>query len=105
MVTETADDEIVLNYTKGDKTEVFKGRFETGCSIPRADRTGRKLMPTDIPKGTSLTAFSNSITKKANGGKIKENVILAIALDSVHGQKTGQQEADLQLYKIDRRAV
>ena len=25
MVTETADDEIVLNYTKGNKTEVSKG--------------------------------------------------------------------------------
>jgi hypothetical protein len=87
VVTETGDDEIVLNYTKGSKTEVFKGRFETGCSVPRADKSGRKLMPPDIPKGTSLTVFFNSDTKKANGTKVKENVILAIAFDSVQGQK------------------
>jgi hypothetical protein len=32
VVTEVAGDEITLTYTKDNKTETFKGRFEVACS-------------------------------------------------------------------------
>ena len=92
VVAETADDELVLNYTKGSKTEVFRGKFETGCSVPRADHADRKLMPSDIPEGTAMTAFFNSATSKTNGAKLKQNVILAIAFNSVQGEKIADEK-------------
>ena len=96
-VTETRDDQIVLNYTNGSKTESFAGRFETGCSVPRADQSNRRLMPSDIPKGTVITAFFNSITKKADSGKIKENLIIAIAFDLWQGQKIPEDKKKIYL--------
>jgi hypothetical protein len=87
VVTETKDDQIILTFTKGSNTETFTGLFETGCSVPRAQQGGAPMMPADIPKGTVMTAFFNARTKKVDGKKIKENVIIGIAFGVWQGQK------------------
>jgi hypothetical protein len=39
------------------------------------------MMPADTPKGTVMTAFFNATTKKVDGKRIKENLIIAIAFE------------------------
>jgi hypothetical protein len=54
IVTEAGDNQITLTFTKGSKTDTFTGLFETRCSVSASD--GSRMMPTDIPKGTSICA-------------------------------------------------
>jgi hypothetical protein len=86
-VIETTSDEVTLKYKKGNKEQLFVGRFESGCSVPRGDKSGRKLMPPDIPQGTVLTAFFDKKERKIKDKKVKENVIIAIAFDVWEGKK------------------
>jgi len=95
QITATANipaknDQITLTYTKGSKMETFTGVFEKGCSVPSRD--GRSMMPTDIPPGSLMTAFFNATTKKIDGKKTKENLILAIAFDVWQGQKVEEDK-------------
>jgi len=92
VVTETRDDQIILNFTKGSNTETFTGLFETGCSVPTAQQGGPPMMPANIPKGTTMTAFFNTRTKKVDGKKIKQNLIIAIAFDIWQGQKIAEDK-------------
>ena len=85
VVTDTANDQLTLTYTNGNKIDTFTGRFETACSVPSTKGGG--MMPSNVPKGTVLVAFFNKITKKEGGQKLKENVILAIAFDVWQGRK------------------
>jgi hypothetical protein len=85
IVTETGDNQITLTFTKGSKTDTFTGLFETGCSVPARD--GSRMMPIDIPKGTAMTSFFTAITKKVDGKKIKENLIIAISFEVWQGQR------------------
>jgi hypothetical protein len=90
VVTETGDNQITLTFTKGSKTDTFTGLFETGCSVPSKD--GRRMIPTDIPKGTVMTTFFNSRTKKVDGKKLKENLIIAIAFEVWQGQRVADDK-------------
>jgi len=87
VVTETSDNQITLTFTKDSKTDTFTGIFKIGCSVPAAQKSGRLMTPLDIPKGTVMTAFFDTNTKKVNGKKAKENSIIAIAFDIWQGQK------------------
>jgi len=86
-VTETNANEIVLSFEKRKSTETFQGRLVNGCFVPTADRSGRKMMPADIPKGTEMTVLFNPEIRKADGIKITENVVIGIVFDTWHGQK------------------
>lgn len=86
IVAQTKDDQITLTYAKTDKTETFIGRLEAPCAVPRADNSNRRMNASDIPRGTVMTAFFNSDSRKVNGQKIKENLILAIAFVTVRGE-------------------
>jgi hypothetical protein len=90
VVTDTADNHVTLTFTNGGKTDSFTGVFETGCSVPARD--GRRMMPADIPKGTVMTAFFNATTKKVDGKRIKENLIIAIAFEVWQGQKATEDK-------------
>jgi hypothetical protein len=90
IVTDSKDDQITLAYTKGDTTDKFTGRFERGCSVPTRDKSGRKMMPSDIPKGTLMTVFFTGNTRRVEAKKIKENLILAISFEVWQGQKVQQ---------------
>ena len=90
VVTDTADNQVTLTFTKGGKTDSFTGVFETGCSVPATD--GRRMVPTDIPKGTVMTAFFNATTKKVDGKKTKENLIIAIAFEVWQGQRAAEDK-------------
>jgi hypothetical protein len=90
VVTENIDNQIVLTFTKDDSTQTFTGLFETGCSVPTTPPGGPPLMPADIPKDTAMTAFFNARTKKVDGKKVKENVVIAIAFDTWKGHKMGE---------------
>jgi hypothetical protein len=87
VVTENIDNQIVLTFTKGDSTQTFTAPFETGCSVPTTPPGGPPIMPADIPKGTAMTAFFNTNTRKVDGKKIKENVVIAVAFDDWQGHK------------------
>jgi hypothetical protein len=89
-VTHTLGDEITLTFVKGSKTETFVGRLETGCSVPSKD--GHPMRATDIPGGTVVTAFFNGTTKKVDGKRIKENVIIAIAFDVWQGHTASEDK-------------
>ncbi len=90
LVTETAGDQITLTYTNGNKTDTFTGRFEAACSVPSTKGGG--MMPSNVPNGTVMTAFFNTEKKKVAGEKLKENVILAIAFDTWHGNKIAEDK-------------
>ena len=90
IVTETGDNQITLTFTKGSKTDTFTGVFETGCSVPARD--GSRMMPTDIPKGTVMTTFFNARTKKVDGKKIKQNLVIAIAFEVWQGQRAAEDK-------------
>jgi hypothetical protein len=89
-VTATSGDQITLIYKKKDKTDTFIGRFETNCSVPSKDH--HAMVASDIPAGTVLTAFYDRESKKVNGQKEKENVIIAIAFDVWQGQKVNDDK-------------
>jgi hypothetical protein len=100
-VTESKDDRITLIYTKANRTETFIGRFETGCAVPSV--SGGAMMPTDIPKGTVMTAFFNGTTTKVDGQKVKENLILGIAFDEWKGQKVDEGKKKIYFCTNDKR--
>jgi hypothetical protein len=102
VLTETKDDKITLTYTKGGKTDLFTGRFEAGCSVPTADKSHPKMTPSDIPKGTAMTAFFNTSTKKIEQQKVKENVVLAIAFNVWQGQQISEDKRRIYLCTNDR---
>ena len=92
------------NYYPDNKTETFTGVFETGCSVPARD--GRRMMPIDIPTGTVMTTFYNAETKKVDGKKIKQNLIIAIAFEVWQGQKGNRrQENDLLVHRQSPSAI
>jgi len=102
IVTAADNDLLTLTYTKGNKTETFTGRLEAGCSVPRADGSNQRMNATDIPQGTSLQAFFNTVAKKVDQKKVKENVILAIAFDIVNGQKISDDKKLIYLCTNER---
>lgn len=89
-VTETDNGQITLTHASEDKTDTFVGRFETGCSV--SSKSGRPMMPSDIPPGTELTVFFNRETKHLNGQKDSGNVIIAIAFEIWQGQKVTEDK-------------
>lgn len=102
VVTESKDDQITLTSARGNSTESFTGRFETSCSVPTIKDEGLTMMPTDIPKGTTMTVFFNTRTKKVDGKKIKENLIIAIAFDIWKGQKVPENKRRICLCSENR---
>jgi len=86
-VTVAEGDQLTLTYTKGSKTETFVGKLGAGCSVPTTDKSDRKMTASDIPQGTVATAFFNRNTKKVDGQKVKENLLIAIRFDVWQGQK------------------
>jgi hypothetical protein len=84
-VTEVKDGQIKLTYSKKDKTDTFTGHLEANCSVPTVNGLG--MTASDLTLGTVITAFFNGETKKVNGQKQKENVILAVSFEVWQGQK------------------
>jgi hypothetical protein len=84
-VTEVKDGQITLTYSKKDKTDTFTGHLEANCSVPTVNGLG--MTASDLTLGTVITAFFNGETKKVNGQKQKENVILAVSFDVWQGTK------------------
>jgi len=86
-VTAAEGDQLTLTYTKGGKTETFVGKLGAGCSVPTTNKSERRMIASDIPQGTVATAFFNRNTKKVDGQKVKENLLIAIRFDVWQGQK------------------
>lgn len=84
-ITDVNESQLTLTYTKKNKVETFTGRFEAPCSVPL--KNGRAMKTSELPKGTVLTAFFITNTKKVNGQKEKENVVIAISVAGVQGVK------------------
>ena len=99
-VIEANSDQISMTYTKKGKTDTFAGRFEAPCSIPSAD--GRGMTTSEIPKGTVVTAFFDAETKKVDGQKLKENIVLALAFDVWNGVKTPENSRRIYFCTNDR---
>jgi hypothetical protein len=79
--------EITLVYTKGSKTERFVGRLESTCSWKDKQGTVHSFTGSDLPKGTVLTTFYTSSTKKSGGEKITENSIFAVSYAEQNGKR------------------
>lgn len=79
--------EITLAYTKGKKSEQFVGRLESYCRWNEKGGAVHTFKASDIPKGTVLTAFYNTFTKKADGQATKENAVFAISYVELNGKK------------------
>jgi hypothetical protein len=103
VVTENKDDQIVLNFTKGSKTQTFTGPFETGCHVPTTPPGGPPVRPADIPKGTAMTAFFNARTKKVDGKKVTENVVIAISFDTWQGREIAEDKRRIFLCTNDQQ--
>lgn len=86
MVDENTQ-EITLVYAKGGKSEQFVGRMESFCRWKVRDGTAHTFRASDLPKGTVLTAFYNTTTKKSAGEKSKENSVFAISYVELNGKK------------------
>jgi hypothetical protein len=92
VVTDTDGDILTLTYVKRNKSDVFVGRLETPCSVPRGDRSSRGMAASDVPKGTSMTAYFVTEEKKNAGQKSKQNVILAISFETWNGHKVSTDD-------------
>src|SRR5579864_6493649 len=78
-VTDVKAGEITLAYTKKDKTQTFSGHLEADCNAPTAN--GKGMVASDLLLGTVITVFFNSESRKINGEKQKENVIIAVSFE------------------------
>ena len=85
VITGTTPDSITITYDKGQKSEIFVGKFENVCSVPRSDGSKHGMPASAFPKGAALTVFFNPLSTKKNGEKAKENVILAISFKAWNG--------------------
>jgi hypothetical protein len=96
VVTATDDStqSIMLEYSRGKKSETFVGHLDQSCSIPTKD--GNPMKVSDIPSGTDLTAYYNHKTKKVDNQKQSENIIIAVTFDSFNGKPI--PEASRKLY-------
>jgi len=92
VVTDNKDNQIVLTFANDKDTQTFTAPFETGCSVPTTPPGGPPTMPANIPKGTAMTAFFNTKTKKVDGKKIKENVVIAISFDTWNGHTIAEDK-------------
>jgi hypothetical protein len=79
--------EIKLAYSKGSKSEHFIGRMESPCRWKEKGGPVHTFKASDIPKGTVLTAFYNTTTKKSGDQKSKENSVFAISYVERNGKK------------------
>jgi len=96
--------EMTLVYTKGSKTERFVGRLESKCGWKDKTGTAHEFEAPDIPKGTVLTAFYITETKKSGGQKTKENLVFAISYAEVGGKKI-PEERRITIYCSERRML
>ncbi len=94
-VAEVNGEQITLSFTNKDKTDTFVGHFEASCSVPNVNK--RSMTASDLPVGTVMTAFFNAETKKVNGQKHKENVILAISFNVWKGEKIRDDQKKIYL--------
>ncbi len=102
VVIENQGNQILLTFTNNATTQTFTATFETGCSVPTNSPSGPPMLPANIPKGTSMTAFFNTRTKKVEGKKIKENVVIAIAFDTWNGHKIAEDKKKIYLCTSDK---
>ncbi len=79
--------EITLVYTKGSKSDRFVGRLELTCSWKNKDGTVHAFSASEATRGTVLTAFYQSTTKKSGGQKSKENLVIAISYAEIDGKR------------------
>jgi hypothetical protein len=93
-------DHITLTSAKDGKVDTFTGLFETACAVPST--SGRAMMPSDIPEGTVMTAYFNKETKKVDGQKAQENVILAVSFNVWQGQKVAEDKRKIYFCTNDR---
>jgi hypothetical protein len=86
IVTATDDSTqtVTMEYAKGKKKETFTGRFNQPCTVPTND--GHQMIASDLPVGTDLTVYYERKTKKVNGNKEHENVIIGLTFNSLQGQ-------------------
>ncbi len=82
-------DQIKLVYKKDGKTETFEGKIESPCRAPLKDkpRQFKELHLSAIPAGTVLTAYYTPATVKAEGKKVRTNLVWGIRFDTLNGQK------------------
>ena len=78
--TDDTTREITLTYTKGTKSETFTGVLKDNFQMKMKDGSMKELKPSGIPKGTRITVFYQSITKKVDGNKVKYSEIFQIAV-------------------------
>ncbi|HXE89598.1 MAG TPA: hypothetical protein VNK82_01400 [Terriglobales bacterium] len=87
VVSGDANQNLTLTYTKGSKTETFVGRLVKGCNVPTTDGSKRLMNATDVSVGSLVTVFFQTVSRKENGKKVKENQIIAISFSEVDGKK------------------
>ena len=79
-------DVLTLRYKKGDKQELFTGRFESPCAVPTKDGKMGAMTPADVPLGSVLTVFYYGNTAKKDGQPAKGNVIIGIVFREANGK-------------------
>jgi len=79
--------QVTLLYVKRADTQRFLGRVESACGWKDKDGTAHTFEISDVPKGTVLTAFYESVTNKSGTQPAKENVIFAISYVELNGKK------------------
>jgi hypothetical protein len=79
--------------------DFHKGKQNAEIYSPVRDRLsgptppgGLPVRPADIPKGTAMTAFFKPRTKKIDGKKVTENVVIAISFDRWQGRTVAEDK-------------
>jgi len=86
-VTKGDPQQITLVYTKGTKSERFVGRLAAPCTWKSRNGASHTFENSEYWKDTVLIAFYQRVTKKSEGKKISENLIIAISVSERFGKK------------------
>ena len=89
FVPSANSEQITLEYTKGNKKEVFQGKIEEPCRAPLKDtpRQVKELHLSSIPKGTSLKVFFTPTSLKINDKKVRTNQVWAFQFNVWNGPR------------------
>jgi hypothetical protein len=70
--------EIILTYTKKDKTQTFIGVLEPHCQVPMKDGNYQELKLSELPKGIRVKVYYIGKEEKTSGGKVIVNRIFRV---------------------------
>lgn len=80
IAVDEASEQITISFEKANNSQTFVGRLQAPCAVPSKD--GKRMTALDVPIGTDVTAFFETIVRNDGNFPAKENLIIGLMFHS-----------------------